>query len=123
MRYFGTEFHGCPGPRLRGAVPLLRCGFDRKKRGFDQPLAISYTVAAGVSRALALDPLKAANALTLAGVSQNPLLLTRADQISHWKGFVTANGAFNRVHAAFLAMRDVTGLSKFSRDPSGSLSP
>ncbi|MBT3434801.1 MAG: hypothetical protein HN435_12950 [Nitrospinaceae bacterium] len=42
---------------------------DGEKRGFDQPLAMSYAVAAGTARTLGLDPARAANTLALAGVT------------------------------------------------------
>lgn len=121
-----AEYADASGRDFMAALALayeVQCRFCdvalTEKRGFDQPLAISYAVAAGASLALGLDPERTANALALAGVSQNPLLITRTGQISHWKGFATANGAFNGVHAAFLAMRGVTGPVEIFEGPFG----
>ena len=53
-----------------------------EKRGFDQPMAGAYAVAAGASRALGLDAERTANAIALSGVRQNPLLITRTGELS-----------------------------------------
>ncbi|MBT4095088.1 MAG: hypothetical protein HOC91_02905 [Nitrospinaceae bacterium] len=45
------------------------------------------------------------------------MLVTRTGHISHWKGFATANAAFNGIHAAFLAMRGVYGPHRDFRGP------
>ncbi len=80
-----------------------------EKRGFDQPMAGAYAVAAGASRALGLDAGRAAHAVALSGVRQNPLLITRTGELSHWKGFAYAAACHTGVHATFLAMRGLTG--------------
>ena len=78
-------------------------------RGFDQPMAGAYAVAAGASRALALDPGRTAHAIALSGVRQNPLLVTRTGELSHWKGFAYAAAGHSGIHSTFLAMRGVSG--------------
>ncbi len=80
-----------------------------EKRGFDQPMAGAYAVAAGCARALGLDAGRTAHAIALSGVRQNPLLITRTGEISHWKGFAYAAAGHSGVHSTFLAMRGVTG--------------
>ncbi|HBK81491.1 MAG TPA: 2-methylcitrate dehydratase [Nitrospinae bacterium] len=111
-----AEYADASGRDFMAALALayqVQCRFcdivPSEKSGFDQGLAISYSVAAGASRALALDPAHTAQAIALSGACQNPLFVSRTGNISHWKGFATANAAFNSVHAAFLAMRGVTG--------------
>src|SRR3989442_3660954 len=65
--------------RLSDVAPVRARGFDHSTQG-------SYAVAAGVSRALGLDPDRTANAIALAGASQNALRVTRTGAVSHWKG-------------------------------------
>ncbi len=84
-------------------------GAPYEKRGFDQPMAGAYAVAAGASRALGLDAERTAHAIALSGVRQNPLLITRTGELSHWKGFAYAACAHSGVHSTFLAMRGVEG--------------
>ncbi len=111
-----SEYAGASGKDFMTALALayqVQCRLcdemNYEKKGFDQPMAGAYAVAAGASRALGLDPEHAANAIALSGVSGNPLFVTRTGTISHWKGFAYAGGAFNAVHATFMAMRGVTG--------------
>jgi 2-methylcitrate dehydratase len=66
-------------------------------------------VAAGVSRALGLDAQRTANAIGICGTAFNALRVTRTGSLSNWKGLAYPNTAFGAVHAAFLAMRGVTG--------------
>ena len=93
------------------------CSYEDK--GFDQALAISYSAAAGVSRALNLNIEKTANAIGISGASQNPFLIVRAGRISDWKGFSTANTCANALHATFLAMRGITGPPEIFEGPLG----
>lgn len=111
-----TEYVGASGKDFMTALALayqVQCRLcdemSYEKKGFDQPMAGAYAVAAGASRALGLDARTAANALGISGASGNPLFVTRTGTISHWKGFAYAGGAFNAVHATFMAMRGVTG--------------
>jgi 2-methylcitrate dehydratase len=80
-----------------------------RDRGFDHTTQGAYAVSAGVSRALGLDVERAANALAIAGASLNALRVTRTTPLSHWKGFAYPATAFAATHAAFLAMRGITG--------------
>lgn len=88
--------------RLSDVAPVRARGFDHTTQG-------SYAVAAGVSRALGLDETRAANALAICGTAFNALRVTRTGSLSHWKGLAYPNTVFGCTHAAFLAMRGVTG--------------
>jgi 2-methylcitrate dehydratase len=88
--------------RLSDVAPVRAKGFDHTTQG-------SYAVAAGVSRALGLDAQQTANALAISGTAFNALRVTRTGALSHWKGLAYPNTAFGCTHAAFLAMRGVTG--------------
>src|SRR5690349_9743754 len=56
--------------RLSDAAPL-------RDRGFDHTTHLAYSVAAGVSRALSLDPRQTANALAISGAALIALRVTR----------------------------------------------
>lgn len=121
-----AEYAGIGGEEFMTALALayrVQCRLcDRmnyEKKGFDQPLAGAYAVAAGASRALGLDPGRTANAIAISGASGNPLFVTRTGTISHWKGFAYAAGAFGAVHATFMAMRGVTGPLTILEGPHG----
>jgi 2-methylcitrate dehydratase len=88
--------------RLSDVAPVRAKGFDHTTQG-------AYAVAAGVSRALGLDPARAANAVAIAGTSLNALRVTRTGELSNWKGLAYPATAFGATHAAFLAARGVTG--------------
>jgi 2-methylcitrate dehydratase len=88
--------------RLSEVAPVRAKGFDHTTQG-------AYAVAAGVSRALGLDEQRTANAIAIAGTSLNALRVTRTGELSHWKGLAYPATAFAATHAAFLAMRGVTG--------------
>ena len=111
-----SEYAGTGGREFLTALALayqVQCRLcdemDYESKGFDQPLGGAYAVATGVSRALGLNLSQTANAIAIAGVSGNTLYVTRLGTISHWKGFAYAGCVFTAVHAAFLAMRGVTG--------------
>jgi 2-methylcitrate dehydratase len=88
--------------RLSEEAPVRDKGFDHTTQG-------SYSVAAGVAKALKLTAEQTANALAIAGVAHNALRVTRTGTLSHWKGLAFPNTAFNGTHAAFLAYRNITG--------------
>src|SRR5437773_10861533 len=88
--------------RLSDVAPVRAAGFDHTTQG-------SYAVAAGVSKALALNAVKTANAIGICGTAFNALRVTRTGKLSHWKGLAYANTAAACTHATFLAMRGVTG--------------
>jgi 2-methylcitrate dehydratase len=88
--------------RLSDVAPVRAKGFDHTTQG-------SYAVAAGVCRALGLNENQTANALAISGTAFNALRVTRTGALSHWKGLAYPNTAFSCAHAAFLAMRGITG--------------
>lgn len=121
-----AEYAGIGGEEFMTALALayqVQCRLcDRmnyEKKGFDQPMAGAYAVSAGASRALGLGPGPTANAIAISGASSNPLFVTRTGTISHWKGFAYAGGAFNAVHATFMASRGVTGPLAILEGPHG----
>jgi 2-methylcitrate dehydratase len=88
--------------RLSDVAPVRAAGFDHTTQG-------SYAVAAGVSKALALNAAKTANAIAICGTAFNALRVTRTGKLSHWKGLAYPNTAAACTFATFLAMRGVTG--------------
>lgn len=80
-----------------------------RHEGFDHVTQMAYSVAAGVSKALDLDATRTANAVAISGTAFNALRVTRTGALSHWKGLAAPNTCFAGTHAAFLAMRGVTG--------------
>jgi len=88
--------------RLSDVAPVRAKGFDHTTQG-------AYAVAAGVARALSLDRDRVANAVAISGTANNALRVTRTGSLSHWKGLAYPDTAFGATHAAFLAMRGITG--------------
>jgi 2-methylcitrate dehydratase len=88
--------------RLSDVAPVRARGFDHTTQG-------SFAIAAGVAKALGLEPSKTANALAIAGTAFNALRVTRTGALSNWKGLAYPNTAFGVTHATFLAMRGITG--------------
>jgi 2-methylcitrate dehydratase len=88
--------------RLSDVAPVRAKGFDHTTQGV-------YAVAAGVAKALALDPDKTANAIAISGTCNVALRVTRTGALSHWKGLAYPNTAFVGSHAAFLAKRGIIG--------------
>ena len=88
--------------RLSDVAPVRAKGFDHTTQG-------AYAAAAGVARALGLDVEKTANAIAISGTAFNALRVTRTGALSNWKGLAYPNTCFGATHAAFLAMRGITG--------------
>ncbi|MGH9325537.1 MAG: MmgE/PrpD family protein [Terriglobia bacterium] len=88
--------------RLCDVAPVRAKGFDHTTLG-------SFAVAASVSRALGLSPGETANAIAISGTAFNALRVTRTGALSNWKGLAYPNTTFCCTHAAFLAMRGITG--------------
>lgn len=80
-----------------------------RDKGFDHTTQGGYAVAAGVSKALGLNTEKTANAIAIAGVSNNSLRVTRTGALSNWKGLAYPFTASLATQAAFLAFRNITG--------------
>jgi 2-methylcitrate dehydratase len=88
--------------RLSDVAPVRAKGFDHTTQG-------SYALAAAISKALRLNTLQTANAIAISGTAFNALRVTRTGTLSHWKGLAYPNTAFGCAHAAFMAMRGITG--------------
>ncbi len=88
--------------RLSDVAPVRAKGFDHTTQG-------AYAVAAGVAKALGLDARRTANAVAISGTAFNALRVTRTGALSNWKGLAYPNTSFGGTHAAFLAMRGITG--------------
>jgi 2-methylcitrate dehydratase len=88
--------------RLSDVAPVRAKGFDHTTQG-------AYAVAAGVAKTLGLDQHGIANAIAISGTAYNALRVTRTGSLSNWKGLAYPNTAFGATHAAFLAMRGITG--------------
>jgi 2-methylcitrate dehydratase len=89
------------------------------QRGFDHTTHLSFSIAAGVSRALGLDEEKTANAISICGAEFNALAVIRASPTSQWKGLASSNTAFGATHCTFLAARGVTGPLGIFEGPKG----
>lgn len=88
--------------RLSDVAPVRDKGFDHTTQG-------AYAAAAGAARALDLDRTKTAHAVAISGTAFNALRVTRTGLLSNWKGLAYPNTGFGATHAAFLAMRGITG--------------
>ena len=88
--------------RLSDVAPVRAKGFDHTTQG-------AYAVAAGVAKALGLTQVQTAHAVAICGTANNALRVTRTGRLSHWKGLAYPHTAFAAIHAAFLAMRGITG--------------
>jgi 2-methylcitrate dehydratase len=86
--------------RLSDVASVRDAGIDHVTQG---------AYAAGVARALRLDPFRTAHAIAIAGTAFNALRVTRTGLLSHWKGLAYANVAGAVTRTTFLARRGVTG--------------
>ncbi len=88
--------------RLADAASIRARGWDHVTYG-----ALSTSLAA--SKMLGLDHAKTVHALGIAGTTSAALRLTRAGELSMWKGCAFAHAARNGVFAAILAREGMTG--------------
>ena len=86
--------------------------------GFDLTTQLSFSVAAGASKALQLDEAKCGAAVEMCG-SFIPLLVVRTTPISQWKGLNSSQIALGSIHGVFLASRGVTGPKYVIEGPNG----
>jgi 2-methylcitrate dehydratase len=96
--YIGYEIFGaiCNAIRLRG-------------KGIDQGASIGIATAAATARIFGLDAKGIATAVALAIVPATPVRVTRAGELSHWKGCATAHAAMTGIFAARLAKAGMSG--------------
>ncbi|HKT13337.1 MAG TPA: MmgE/PrpD family protein [Terriglobia bacterium] len=104
----GSEFLTALGVAYQVLCRLCDVAPVRSK-GFDHTTLGSFAVAAGVSRTLGLNPAQTANAIAISGTAFHALRVTRTGALSNWKGLAFPNTGFACTHAAFLAMRGITG--------------
>jgi 2-methylcitrate dehydratase len=88
-------------------------------RGLDLTTPLTYSLGAGVSKALGLDEAKTAAGIEICGASGVPLLVVRTTPISQWKGLNSSQVALGCVHDVFLASRGVTGPKYVIEGPNG----
>src|SRR3954451_19908143 len=80
-----------------------------RKRGWDHTTYGSLSSALAAARLLGLDHAQTVHALGIAGTTSPALRLTRAGELSMWKGCAFAHAARNGVFAALLARAGMTG--------------
>jgi 2-methylcitrate dehydratase len=80
-----------------------------RARGWDHTTYGSLSSALAAARLLGLSHAKAVHALGIAGTTGTALRLTRAGELSMWKGCAFAHAARNGVFAALLAREGMTG--------------
>ncbi len=80
-----------------------------RMRGWDHVTYGHLSSALAAARLLGLDHAKAVHALGIAGTTSAALRLTRAGELSMWKGCAFAHAARNGVFAALLAAEGMTG--------------
>ena len=112
----GAEYARADGRRLLTALAVayqVHCRLSDeapvRAKGFDHVTQLAYAAAAGAAKALGLDAERTANAVAIAGTALNALRVTRTGALSHWKGLAAPHAVFGATHAAFLAMRGITG--------------
>lgn len=111
-----AEYGNSSGKDFMAAVALayqVQCRLSDvapvRAKGFDHTVQLAYSAAAGVARVLGLERAQVANAIAISGTSYNSLRVTRTGPISNWKGLAAPNTAAGAAHAAFLAMRGISG--------------
>jgi 2-methylcitrate dehydratase len=83
-----------------------------RARGIEQGIPVSLGTAAAVGRILGLDEAGIANAIAMAIVPCTPVRVTRAGELSHWKGCATAHASMTAMFAARLAQHGMSGPSE-----------
>jgi 2-methylcitrate dehydratase len=90
-------------------VTVMGDAIPIRSRGWDQGALITISTAAGAAVLLKLTPEQTAHAISLAMTPSIPLRITRAGELSHWKGCAAAHAAMNALFAARLAKEGLTG--------------
>jgi 2-methylcitrate dehydratase len=111
-----AEFAGASGKDLLVGLAVayhvqttLAEAASNTRQRYDHTTVGAYSSAAGAARALGLNAEQAANAIGIAGASQNALYVTRTGGISNWKGLAFPFTGSNTVRIALLARLGVTG--------------
>jgi 2-methylcitrate dehydratase len=93
-------------------LPTMRASIN-----YTTPLA--FSVAAGVSKVLGLDPARTADALAIAGVGAISCAVIQAEPVSNWKGLASGESASRALHNAYLAQTGITGTPGVFDGPHG----
>jgi 2-methylcitrate dehydratase len=80
-----------------------------RARGWDHTTYGSLSTSLAAARLLGLSPEQTVHALSIAGTTGTALRITRAGELSMWKGCAFAHAARNGVFAALLAKAGMTG--------------
>src|SRR5246127_5267872 len=86
--------------------------------GFDLTTQLSFSIAAGASKALQLDEARSAAAVEICG-DVISLFVVRTTSISQWEGLNSSQAALASIHGVFLASRGVTGPKYVIEGPNG----
>jgi 2-methylcitrate dehydratase len=80
-----------------------------RERGWDQGFAVGLAAAAAAAHLMRLPAARVAQAIAITAVANVPLRVTRAGELSLWKGAATGFACRNGVFAALLAAEGMTG--------------
>ncbi|MFL5808191.1 MAG: MmgE/PrpD family protein, partial [Flavisolibacter sp.] len=78
-------------------------------KGFDHTVLLAYSITAGLSRLMGLTVDQAANALSIAGCSFNPMVVCRASYTREWKGLMSSLVAAGCMNIVMMAKEGITG--------------
>lgn len=111
-----AEAFDCDGRDLIAAIVLsyeVQCrlcdAYSIRARGWDHVTYGSFSSVAGCGLLLEFDEQQFVNAFGLAATPNNAMRITRAGELSMWKGCAFANASRNGVFAALLAHLGMTG--------------
>jgi 2-methylcitrate dehydratase len=88
-------------------------------KGFDHTMLLAYSVTGALCKMLGLTEGQTAHALSIAGCSCNPLVVSRASYTYEWKGLASSLVALACMNIVFLAKNDVTGPLSLFEGPKG----
>lgn len=80
-----------------------------RARGIDQGASIAIGTAAAIGRILGLSAREIGHAIAMTMVPATPIRVTRAGELSHWKGSATAHATMTAMFGARLAKLGMTG--------------
>lgn len=111
-----AEAFECDGQDLIAAIVLayeIQCrlcdAYSIRSRGWDHVTYGSFSTVAGCGKLLGFDEAKFVHAFGLAATPNNAMRITRAGELSMWKGCAFANASRNGVFATILAHLGMTG--------------
>jgi len=113
-----AEAFECDGEELIAAIVLsyeIQCrlcdAYSIRSRGWDHVTYGSFSTVAGCGMLLGFDEARYVHAFGLAATPNNAMRITRAGELSMWKGCAFANASRNGVFATMLAHLGMTGPS------------